>query len=151
MIAVFSIFLSGMQSGGQQAGYPMHIVSPQQKTSVACFSPRFVCVAVLGLLALCLGRLVHALAALSVPVDVTHRRPLLLCTVLIVAAHASSTVIWYQPPRVHETVRNRRVHFTTSATRQTRRTSADVRSNIHLWGYRTYMGTSPEEVHTTGV
>ena len=61
-----------MQSGGQQAGYPMHIVSPQQKTSVACFSPRFVCVAVLGLLALCLGRLVHALAALSVPVDVTH-------------------------------------------------------------------------------
>ena len=38
----------------------------------ACFSPRLVCVAVLGLIALCIGRLVHALAALSVPVDVTH-------------------------------------------------------------------------------
>ena len=38
----------------------------------ACFSPRFVCVAVLGLIALCIGRLVHALAALSVPVDVAH-------------------------------------------------------------------------------
>ena len=38
----------------------------------ACFSPRFVCVAVLGLIALCIGRLVHALAAFSVPVDVTH-------------------------------------------------------------------------------
>ena len=40
----------------------------------ACFSPRFVCVAVLGLIALCIGRLVHALAAFSVPVDVTHSR-----------------------------------------------------------------------------
>ena len=38
----------------------------------ACFYPRLVCVAVLGLIALCIGRLVHALAALSVPVDVTH-------------------------------------------------------------------------------
>ena len=38
----------------------------------ACFSPRFFCVAVLGLIALCIGRLVHALAAFSVPVDVTH-------------------------------------------------------------------------------
>ena len=37
----------------------------------ACFSPRLVCVAVLGLIDLCLGRSVHALAALSVPVDVT--------------------------------------------------------------------------------
>ena len=33
-----------------------------------------VCVAVLGLIALCMGRLVHALAAFSVPVDVTHSR-----------------------------------------------------------------------------
>ena len=40
----------------------------------ACFSPRLVCVAVLGLLALCIGRLVPALAAFSVPVDVTHGR-----------------------------------------------------------------------------
>ena len=42
--------------------------------SEAGFSPRLVCVAVLGLIALCIGRLVHALAALSVPVDVTHMR-----------------------------------------------------------------------------
>ena len=35
------------------------------------------CVAVLGLLALCIGRLVSALAAFSVPVDVTH---LYFCT-----------------------------------------------------------------------
>ena len=39
---------------------------------VACFSPRLVCVAILGLIALCIRRLIHALAALSVPVDVTH-------------------------------------------------------------------------------
>ena len=38
----------------------------------ACFSPRLICVAVLGLLALCIGRLVPALAAFSVPVDVRH-------------------------------------------------------------------------------
>ena len=38
----------------------------------ACISPRMVCVAFLGLHALCIGRLVPALAALSVPVDVTH-------------------------------------------------------------------------------
>ena len=39
----------------------------------ACFSPRLFCVAVLGFIDLCVGRSVHALAALSVPVDVTHR------------------------------------------------------------------------------
>ena len=33
---------------------------------------RQICVAVLGLLALCIGRLVPALAAFCVPVDVTH-------------------------------------------------------------------------------
>ena len=38
----------------------------------ACVSPRLICVAVLGLLALCIGRLVPALAAFSVPVDVPH-------------------------------------------------------------------------------
>ena len=43
----------------------------------ACFSPRLVFVAVLGLIDPCLGRSVHALAALSVPVDVTHYHMLL--------------------------------------------------------------------------
>ena len=38
----------------------------------ACFSPWFVSVAILGLITLCIGRLVPALAALRVPVDVTH-------------------------------------------------------------------------------
>ena len=38
----------------------------------ACVSPRLICFAVFGLLALCIGRLVPALAAFSVPVDVTH-------------------------------------------------------------------------------
>ena len=39
----------------------------------ACVSPRLICFAVFGLLALCIGRLVPALAAFSVPVDVPHK------------------------------------------------------------------------------